>query len=145
MARSWLIRIPVLAAIAALSFGCSDTPAPTTPTPTPTVCTVTITIGRFDNGSPASPGQGLFWTAYFQTTVLSADASVYAVDVVPSPADCLPSWTAVSANTAAVQVSPAASGSHHLVELFMPANPGPQRSTLVTIAGQTATVTQAGR
>jgi hypothetical protein len=31
------------------------------------------------------------------------------------------------------------------VELFMPANTGAQRSTLVTIAGQTASITQAGR
>jgi hypothetical protein len=31
------------------------------------------------------------------------------------------------------------------VELFMPANADTQRSTLVTIAGQTASITQAGR
>lgn len=63
----------------------------------------------------------------------------------PAPAGCLTTWTAVSANTAAVQLSPASGTGRSQVELFVPANTGDQRPTLVTIAGQTATITQAGR
>lgn len=85
------------------------------------------------------------WTSYFQTTVLPAQASVYVVDINFAPAECVTTWTAVSANRAAVQLSPASGTGASQVELFMPANTGEQRSTLVTIAGQAATITQAGR
>ena len=87
----------------------------------------------------------MVWTSYFQATVLPAQASVYVVDINSTPAGCLTTWTAVSANTAAVQLSPASGTGRSQVELFMPANTGEQRSTLVTIAGQAATITQAGR
>ena len=87
----------------------------------------------------------MVWTSYFQATVLPARSSVYVVDINFAPAGCLTTWTAVSANTAAVQLSPASGTGRRQVELFMPANTGEQRSTLVTIAGQTATITQAGR
>jgi hypothetical protein len=106
-----------------------------------------ITIGLFPNGAPPSPGQGLVWTSYFGATVLTAQSSVYVVDLNFAPAGCIATWTAVSADTSAVQLSPA-SGSgvgRRQVELFMPANQGAQRITLVTIAGQTASVTQSGR
>jgi hypothetical protein len=85
------------------------------------------------------------WTSYFQSTVLPAQSSVYVVDINSAPAGCLTTWTAVSADTSAVQLSPASGTGRSQVELFMPANTGAQRSTLVTIAGQTASVTQAGR
>ena len=126
---------------AAMLSGCDNS---TSPTP-PAGCTTAITIGLFPNGSPASPGQGMVWTSYFQSTVLSAQPSVYVVDINATPVGCLTTWTAVSANTSAVQLSPASGSGRSQVELFMPANTGAQRSTLVTIAGQTATVTQAGR
>jgi hypothetical protein len=90
----------------------------------------------------------MLWTSYFLATVLPAQPSVYVVDINASPAGCLPSettWTAVSANTSAVQLSPASGSGRSQLELFMPANTGAQRSTLVTIAGQTASITQAGR
>ena len=123
--------------------GC-DSAAPAAPTP-PAGCVTVITIGAFSNGAPATPGQGQEWTSYFQATVLPAQSSVYLVDITSSPAGCLGSWTAVSANGNAVQLSPASGTGFGKVELFMPANTGAQRSTQVTIAGQTATVTQAGR
>ena len=49
----------------------------------------------------------MVWTSYFQATVLNAQASVYVVDVNSTPAGCLTMWTAVSADTSAVQLSPA--------------------------------------
>ena len=99
----------------------------------------------FSNGAPASPGQGEVWTSYFQAAVLPAQSAVYIVDINSSPLGCLGEWTAVSADTNAVQLSPLRGSGRGQVELFMPANTGARRSTQVTIAGQTATVTQAGR
>jgi hypothetical protein len=87
----------------------------------------------------------MVWTSYFQATVLPAQASVYVVDINFAPAGCLTAWTAVSVNTSAVQLSAASGTGRSQVELFMPANTGAQRSTLVTIAGQTGSITQAGR
>ena len=87
----------------------------------------------------------MVWTSYFQSTVLPAQASVYVVDLNFVGDVCLTAWTAVSADTSAVQLSPRAGTGRSQVELFMPANSGAQRSTVVTIAGQTATITQAGR
>lgn len=139
-----LIRVAVCVAAAAMLSSCGSSPAPTSPT-SPVVCSAVITIGIFSNGAPASPGQGLVWTSYFQATVLPAQASVYVVDINSAPAGCLTTWTAVSADTSAVQLSPANGTGRSQVELFMPANSGAQRSTLVTIAGQTGTITQGGR
>ena len=87
----------------------------------------------------------MVWTSYFQSTVLPAQSSVYVVDLNFTPAGCVTTWTAVSADTSAVQLSPAVGNGRSQVELFMPANTGAQRSTPVTIAGQTASITQAGR
>ena len=87
----------------------------------------------------------MVWTSYFQATVLPAQSSVYVVDINSAPAGCLKAWTAVSANTSAVQLSPANGAGRSQVELFMPASTGAPRSTLVTIAGETASITQAGR
>jgi len=123
---------------------CGNSADPTSPT-APAACNTAITIGIFPNGAPPSPGQGMVWTSYFQTAVLPAQSSVYVVDINSAPAGCLTTWTAVSADTAAVQLSPASGIGRSQVELFMPGNVGGQRSTLVTIAGQTATITQAGR
>jgi len=123
--------------------GCDSSADPTRPT-SPVGCTTVITIGIFSNGSPASPGQGMVWTSYFEATVLPARSSVYVVDINSVPAGCLTAWTAVSANASAVQLSPASGTGRSQVELFMPPNTGAQRSTLVTIAGQMASITQAG-
>ena len=133
------IRIYVCVAFAVVLSGCGSS-GPTSPT-----CSTVITIGVFSNGAPASPGQGMVWTSYFQSTILPAQASVYVVDINSSPAGCLAGWTAVSANTSAVQLSPASGSGRSQVELFLPANTGAQRSTLVTIAGQAASITQAGQ
>jgi hypothetical protein len=136
-----IVRISVLVTLVAMLSACGDGET----RPTPIACTTAITIGLFSNGSPASPGQGMVWTSYFGATVLPATASVYVVDINYSPAGCIANWTAVSSDTSAVQVSPASGSGRGQVELFMPANSGAQRSTPVTIAGQTATITQAGR
>ena len=64
-----------------------------------------------------------------QATVLPAQPSVYVVDINFAPAGCLATWTAVSADTSAVQLSPASGSGRSQVELFMPANTGAQRST----------------
>jgi hypothetical protein len=138
-----LTRISLWAALAATLSGCGGY-GPTSPTP-PATCTPTITIGRFSNGAPASPGQGMVWTSYFQSTVLPAPSSVYVVDLNFAPAGCVAGWTAVSGDTSAVQLSPSSGAGRGQVELFIPANPGAQRSTLVTIAGQAVSITQAGR
>lgn len=133
-----LIRILVCAAIAATLSACGSSTSSTSPIgPTSPLACVTnnITIGVFSNGSPASPGQGMPWGAYFQTTVLPARSAVYFVDIIPAPAGCVPTpWTAVSANGAAIQLSPARGAGLGKVELFIVPNTGPQRSTLVTIA-----------
>jgi len=135
-----IVRISVCIAFAAMLSGCGAT----SPTPVGACSNTVITIGVFSNGAPASPGQGMVWTSHFAATVLPAQASVYVVDINPAPAGCMASWTAVSADTSAVQVSPASGSGRSQVELFMPANSGAQRSTLVTIAGQTASITQSG-
>jgi hypothetical protein len=87
----------------------------------------------------------MIWTAYFAATVLPATATVYVVDVSGAPAGCVTPWTAVTADSSAVQLSPSGGSGRGQVELFMPANTGAQRATLVTIATQSATITQAGR
>jgi hypothetical protein len=137
-----LMRILACLTLAAMLSGCGSGPASPT---SPAGCSPIITIGVFSNGAPPSPGQGMLWTSYFQATLLPAAPSVYVVDINFVPAGCLTTWTAVSANTAAVQLSPASGTGRSQVELFMPSNTGAQRSTLVTIAGQAASVTQVGR
>jgi hypothetical protein len=141
----------VTAAVAGPSCGEPTAPAaraaPAAPTPPapPVSCTSAITLGLFAN-APPSPGQGLEWTAYFAATLLPAQGTVYIVDINGAPIGCAGgAWSAVSASTGAVQLSPAGGSGRGQVELFMPANAGPQRTTSVTIAGQTATITQAGR
>jgi hypothetical protein len=137
------LRILSCVAVAAITLGCGRTS--TSPTPVDACNPAAITIGRFSNGSPPSPGQGIVWTSYFAATVLPAQASVYVVDLNFASNGCLAIWTAVSADTSAVQLSPATGTGRSQVELFMPSNSGAQRSTLVTIAGQTASITQSGR
>src|SRR5512138_1231377 len=123
----------LLVAAALVGTGCGSSTSPT-PAPVPAVCTFTITIGMFPI-APPTPGQGMVWTTYFAATILPSQATVYLVDVNAAPSGCLTSWTAVSANTSAVQLSPAGGSGRGQVELFMPANLGAQRSTDVTIAG----------
>jgi hypothetical protein len=138
-----LTRVPMWATLAAILSGCGGS-GPTSPT-SPATCTPTITIGRFSTGAPASPGQGMVWTSHFQSTVLPAQSSVYIVDLNFAPSGCVAGWTAVSADTCAVQLSPSSGAGRGQVELFIPANPGAQRSTLVTIAGQAVSITQVAR
>ena len=134
-----ILRILSCVAFAAMLSACGPT------SPTPVACSSVITIGVFSNGAPPSPGQSMLWTSHFAATVLPAQPTVYVVDLNFVPAGCVTSWTAVSADTSAVQLSPASGSGRSQVELFMAANNGAQRSTLVTIAGQTATITQSGR
>lgn len=139
------IRIAVCAAIAATLSACGSSTSPIGPTSPLPCITATITIGRSSNGAPASPGQGMLWGSYFQTTVLAARSAVYIVDITPAPAGCVATpWTAVSADGAAVQLSPARGTGLGKVELFIVPNTGAQRSTLVTIAEQSVLITQAG-
>lgn len=142
--RSLSLRSVAFLAFATMLSACGSAATPSAPAPPPACSGTTITIGRFPNGSPASPAQGQVWTSYFQSAVLSAQSSVWIVDLAFSPAGCVTTWTAVSADRAAVQLSPASGTGSAQVELFMPANSGTQRSTTVTIAGQTALITQAG-
>ena len=139
-----IVRISACLAFAAILSGCRTTD-PTSPTPIVACTNAVITIGVFSNGAPASPGQGMMWTSHFAATVLPAQASVYVVNLNFAPTGCLATWTGVLADTSAVQLSPASGSGSSQVELFMPANMGAQRSTLVTIAGQTASITQSGR
>ena len=138
------IRFSLCIAFAAMLSSCGSDEVSTSPTPTACRDTV-ITIGLFSNGAPASPGQGMVWTSYFGSTALPAQASVYVVDLNFGPFGCVSTWTAVSADTSAVQLSPASGVGKSQVELFMPANPGAQRTTLITIAGKTALITQRGQ
>jgi len=142
MEDALIARISMCVAFAAMLSGCGADPT----SPTPVACRDTvITIGVFSNGAPASPGQGMVWTSHFAATVLPAQPSVYVVDINFAPAGCTATWSAVSADTSAVQLSPASGSGRSQVELFMPVNTGAQRSTLVTIAGQTASITQRGQ
>ena len=68
----------------------------------------------------AIAGSGHGVDVVFQATVLPAQPSVYVVDVNSAPAGCLTTWTAVSADTAAVQLSPANGTGRSQVELFRP-------------------------
>jgi hypothetical protein len=140
-----ILRISTCVAFATMLSGCGSAGDPTGPSPTVACNTTIITIGVFSNGAPPSPGQGMVWTSHFGATILPAEPSVYVVDINFAPAGCLANWTAVSADTSAVQLSPASGSGRSQVELFMPGNTGAQRSTLVTIAGQTAAITQRGR
>jgi hypothetical protein len=93
-----------------------------------------------------SPAQGTRYQFFFAANALSSQAAVYLVDVNAAPAGCTTAWTAVSADTSAVQVSPARGGGVGKVELFIPLNTAAAaRATTVTIAGELATITQAGR
>jgi hypothetical protein len=95
--------------------------------------------------SSPSPVQGLAYVSFFSTKVFPPAPDVYLVDVNAGPPGCLTPWTAVSADTSAVQLSPAAGRGRGQVELFIPGNSGAARSTVVLIAGQAATIAQAGR
>ena len=95
--------------------------------------------------STPSPVQGLAYASFFSTKVFPPVPDVYLVDVNAAPPGCLTPWSAVSANTSAVQLSPAGGSGRGQVELFIPANTGGGRSTAVTIAGQAVTIAQAGR
>ena len=137
-----MIGVLLFAAIPSVFSACGRAASPTSPAIT--ACTYTLTIGSF-TAAPPSPAQGLPYASYFSATLLPAQASVYLIDVISAPAGCQIPWAAVSASNTAVQVSPASGSGRGQVELFMPQNAGAQRSTTVTIAGQAAAITQAGR
>ena len=139
-----IVRVAVCFAFAAMLSGCDNADL-TSPTPIGACGDPVITIGVFSNGAPPSPGQGMVWTSHFAATLLPAQPSVYVVDINFATPGCKTTWMAVSADTSAVQLSPASGAGRSQVELFMPANTGAQRSTLVTIAGQTTSITQMGR
>jgi len=139
------IRFSLCIAFAVMLSSCGSDSEPTSPTPVSACTDAVITIGAFSNGSPVSPGQGLLWTSYFGANILPAQPLVYVVDINFGGAGCGSTWTAVSADTSAVQLSPASGVGKSQVELFMPANPGAQRTTLITIAGKTALITQRGQ
>jgi len=92
-----------------------------------------------------SPAQGTRYEFFFSSNVLTSAAAVYLVDVNAAPFGCATAWTAISANREAVQLSPAGGSGRGQVELFIPQNTGPARSTTVTIAGWQAIVSQTGR
>jgi hypothetical protein len=92
-----------------------------------------------------SPSEGMPFTQYFAALVVPSQGAVYFVDVNTSPSGCLVSWTVVPSNVHAVNVSPSGGNGRGRVELFMPPNPDPARQTTVTIAGQVASILQAGR
>jgi hypothetical protein len=120
-----LIRIPVCVAFAAMLSGCgSSAEGPTSPVG----CSTAITIGIFSNGSPASPGQGMAWTSYFQATVLPAQPSVYVTDINSAPAGCLTTWMAVSANHVR---GPTVAGERHRPQSGRAIHAGEYRRTAV--------------
>jgi hypothetical protein len=94
--------------------------------------------------TPPPPVEGLPYALFFSTKVFPPASAVYLVDVNAGPPGCQMPWTAVSANTSAVQLSPAGGRGRGQVELFLPPNTGAPRSTVVTIAGEAATIAQAG-
>jgi hypothetical protein len=125
-----------------LGSGCGSSSSPTAPIGSPT-CTFTVTISSFPQ-TPV-PTQGTRYGFFFANNILPSTAAVYLVDVNAAPIGCTTPWTAVSGSTSAVQLSPAFGSGAGQVELFIPANTGAQRSTDVTIAGEKATIVQAGR
>ena len=145
MSRSRLLVACLLdVALAAVCANCGGQSTSTTsPSVADTNCTFTVTMTSFT--STPSPVQGLAYASFFSTNVLPPVPAVYLVDVNAAPPGCLTAWTAVSADTSAVQLSPAGGSSRGQVELFVPANTGAARSTAVTIAGQRAMIAQAGR
>jgi hypothetical protein len=143
MSRSRVLLAGLVgAAISAVCAGCGGNSTSIT-SPADTTCTFTVTMTSFT--STPSPVQGLAYASFFSTKVFPPASDVYLVDVNAAPPGCLTPWTAVSTDTSAVQLSPAAGRGRGQVELFIPANGGAPRSTAVTIAGQAATIAQAGR
>ena len=139
--RTWMTFLcGATAIVVCAACGSSPTTASTQGSPTP--CTFTVTMTSLT--STPSPAQGTRYQFFFSSTVASTPA-VYFVDVNAAPPGCSTAWQAVSANTSAVQLSPAGGTARGQVELFIAANTGGQRSTDVTIAGERATVVQAGR
>jgi hypothetical protein len=140
--RRWIEPLLCAAALASCA-GCGGSATPTAPSPGVTGCTFTVTMTSFT--STPSPAQGTRYQFFFASAVLSSTAAVYLVDVNAAPAGCSTAWQALSANTSAVQLSPAGGTGGGQVELFIPANTGAPRSADVMIAGERATVVQAGR
>ena len=119
--------------------GCDSASTPSVPTD----CTFTVTMTSFT--TTPSPAPGLRYELFFSSNVLVPTSAVYLVDVNAGPVGCTTAWTAMSANRDAVQLSPAGGNGRGQVELFIPPNSGSARSTAVTIAGQQAIISQAGR
>ncbi len=139
--RTWT-GILLCATVIGACAGCGSSSTPAVPTG-PTDCTFTVTMTSFT--TTPSPAQGTRYEFFFSINIQASAAAVYLVDVNAAPVGCTTAWTAISANRDAVQLSPAGGGGRGQVELFIPQNMGVARSTAVTIAGQQAIVSQAGR
>jgi hypothetical protein len=141
--RTWTTFLCGATAIVVCA-ACGSSPTTTTsPSGSPTPCTFTVTMTSFT--STPSPAQGTRYQFFFSSAILPSTAAIYLVDVNAAPTGCATAWQAVASNRDAVNLSPASGTGRGQVELFMPANTGAQRSTDVTIAGERATVVQAGR
>jgi hypothetical protein len=140
--RTWTTILCCATAIGVCA-ACGSSPTTASPSGSPTPCTFTVTMASFT--STPSPAQGTRYQFFFSSAILASTAAVYVVDVNAAPPGCSTAWQATSANTSAVQLSPAGGTARGQVELFIPANADVQRSTDVTIAGERATVVQAGR
>jgi hypothetical protein len=139
--RTWM-GIPLSATVIGVCAGCGGSSSPASPTE-PTACAFTVTMTSFT--TTPSPAQGTRYGLFFLTSLVASASAVYLVDVNAAPIGCTTAWTAVSANRDAVQLSPAGGSGRGQVELFVPANTGAPRSTDVVIAGERATIVQAGR
>ena len=137
--RAWAAVLRC-ATVIGVCGGCDSSSPPAAPTD----CTFTLTLTSFPT-APPSPAQGMRFESFFSSNVLVPAAAAYLVDVNAAPAGCATEWTAISANRDAVQLSPAGGRGRGQVELFIPQNTGVARSTVVTIAGSQAIVSQSGR
>lgn len=132
-----------IAALLITTVACTSTMSPTPGDPNAT-CTFSVTMFMFpDRGAPAPTGTP--FATFFGNNVLVAGSAVYFVDVNATPNGCGTAWTAVSGNTGAVQVSPASGRGVGRVEIFIPPNTGANRSSTLTVAGLSATITQNGQ
>jgi hypothetical protein len=135
-----LMRRAILVTVAVCGAACSSSPSPA-PVPSPTTCTLNTSMTFL---SP-SPSEGAPFVQYFASLIVSSQGAVYFVDVTTLPSGCFATWTVVPSNVNFVNVSPAGGNGRGRVELFMPPNPGAPRQTTVAIAGQVASILQAGR
>jgi hypothetical protein len=132
----------IVFSLSLLIAGCGSNPVTGPVDPGP--CTFSVTMSAPGFGTlPVAIGES--FAPFFASNVLPTGSAVYFVDVNASPAGCGTLWTAVSADTSAVQVSPASGHGVGRVEIFIPQSTGAARATTLAIAGSQTTVTQSGR